>query len=215
MNAGQLLIGSYGVCGALLLTVLFFWPRVERLWDAWRESWSLRKIPRHGGRPYLERRGREQTVEDAHLDRERGTWRARLHHFVGPDDAGHHNHPFKWSLSIVFSALWGASYTEEVLTVCEWHEVWPKKNELWPEFDHCLGGKCKIETRRVRFFNWIPNGKYHRITELHPGLFGVWTLFITGPRVTSWGFWVPGRGHVHHKIYNKEQGNERQSQDVE
>lgn len=206
-------MNGLGPLAATSIALSLVWIMLDRysldpVLRRWRQSWSLRKIPRHGGRPYLERRGRKQTVEDAHLDRERGTWRARLHHFVGPDDAGHHNHPFKWSLSIVFSALWGASYTEEVLhfdavdrvanSIGAYHLSWPE-----------------TKTRRVRFFNWIPNGKYHRITELHPGLFGVWTLFITGPRVTSWGFWVPGRGHVHHKIYNKEQGNERQNQDVE
>lgn len=165
----------------------------ERVWPRLRSQWSLRHIPRHGGRPYLERRGREQTVEDARRDRERGTWRWRLHHFVGPDDAGHHNHPFKWAFSIV---LWGG-YTEEVLA----HEK-------------CDWGCCnwtEVTTRRVRWFNWIPNGKYHRIVKLHGD---VWTLFVTGPRVTSWGFWVPGRGHVHHKIYNKEQGNASREAEV-
>jgi hypothetical protein len=136
---------------------------------------TLRKIPRSKGRPYLERFGREQTLEAARSDRKTGKWRVRLHHFVGPDDAGHHNHPFKWAFSIV---LWG-SYTEEVL-------VQPP---------------ATVETRRVRWFNWIPLGKYHRITQLHGN---PWTLFFTGPRVSTWGFWVPGRGHVHHKMYNRE-----------
>ncbi len=158
---------------------------------AWRESWSLRHIPRMGNRPYLRSVGREQSLEDARRDRQRGTWRARIHNFVGPDDAGHHNHPFAWSLSIVLSVLWGGSYTEEYL------EDFGRLEGFDTTYE-------RIQTRRVRFFNWIPNGKYHRITELRPGLFGVWTLFITGPRVTSWGFWVPGRGHVPHKQYHEE-----------
>jgi hypothetical protein len=172
---------------------------VSRWLKAWRASWSLRRIPRSGGRPYLERRGRAQTLADARQDRERGTWRARLHHFVGPDDAGHHNHPFKWAFSIVLSVLWGGSYTEEVLDFSDpygWAGAWD--------------GSPTVRTRRVRLFNWIPNGKYHRITELHGD---VWTLFVTGPRVTSWGFWVPGRGHVHHRQYNKEQGNDEREAD--
>jgi len=168
---------------------------------AWIGSWSVRNIPRHGGRPYLERHGREQTLEDARRDRVTGKKRVRLHHFVGPDDAGHHNHPFLWSFSIVISVLWGGSYTEEVMYLIPNGYDWAGeagKSDLIEVF------KTRIETRRVRFFNWIPNGKYHRITQLHPGLFGVWTLFVTGPRVTSWGFWDPPRGHIPHKQYNAE-----------
>lgn len=159
----------------------------------WLESWSWREIPRLQGRPYLRRLGREQSIEQSKRDRAEGRLRARVHNFVGPDDAGHHNHPFKWSLSIVMP--W-CSYTEEVLV-----------------FSHLDLLACKlglphlacpeIVTRRVRWFNWIPNGKYHRIVELHGK---VWTLFFMGPRTTSWGFWVPGRGHVPWREYNRENG---------
>lgn len=149
---------------------------------------TLRKIPRSRGRPYLERLGfGEQSVEQADRDRKTGAWRVRLHHFVGPDDAGHHNHPFKWSFSIVISALWGASYTEEVL-------------ELTPG-PQCSTASMRVETRRVRFFNWIPNGKYHRIVQLHGD---VWTVFVTGPRVSSWGFWETDRGHIPWRQHNAE-----------
>jgi hypothetical protein len=138
---------------------------------------TLRDIPRFGGRPYLKRYGRGDQELQTETDLGKGTWRFRLHHFVGPDDAGHHNHPFEWSCSFV---LW-RSYVEEVL-------------------DTRTG---IITTRRVRWFNWIPLGKYHRIIELRGD---VWTLFVTGPRVSSWGFWIPGRGHVDHITYKKERG---------
>lgn len=155
---------------------------------------TLRKIPRAGGREYLDRRGFGDQEKQVETDLGTNTWRVRLHHFLGGDDAGHHNHPFKWCFSIV---LWG-SYTEEILIPCGWHQDFP----TWQTFcGQCLGGECRTVTRRVRFFNWIPWGKYHRITELHGD---VWTLFITGPRVSSWGFWVPGRGHVHHEVYKAE-----------
>lgn len=153
--------------------------------NADRFSWTLRKIPREGAREYLHRYGRgEQTREQSREDRRTGAKRARIHHFLGPDGSGHHNHPFKWALSIV---LWG-SYTEEVLhRECD--------------FADCF--ECfRIETRRVRWFNWIPNGKFHRITKLHGD---VWTLFITGPRVTSWGFIENGEylpWEEHNRRYN-------------
>jgi hypothetical protein len=147
-----------------------------------RKVITLRRIPRSEGRPYLERYGRGDQEAQIAQDLGTGKWRFRLHHFVGPDDAGHHNHPFEWALSIV---LW-RSYTEEVL--------------VDPFFLPGCGTFGWIETRRVRFFNWIPRGKYHRIVELHGN---VWTLFITGPRVSSWGFWVPGRGHIPFDQYEK------------
>jgi hypothetical protein len=154
-------------------------------------SLTRRRINRSGNRPYLERVGREQTPEQAWRDRLRGTWRVRLHLFKGPDDAGHHNHPFAWAFSINLSALWGAYYVEEVLsqrTIAE--------------------GKPGFRRFACRLFNWIPLSKYHRIVELHPGLFGlgVVTLFVTGPRVSSWGFWESGRGHIPWRQYNKEKG---------
>lgn len=161
--------------------------------------WSWRRINRSGERPYLQRLGVDQTPEQVWRDRLRGTWRVRLHRFVGPDDAGHHNHPFSWALSLNLSALWGAGYVEEVL------RSYDRDGEACPP---CPGWPALVVTRRVRLFNWIQQSKYHRIVELKPGLFGwgCWTLFITGPRVASWGFWVAGRGHVPWRQYNKEMG---------
>ncbi|MES2384494.1 MAG: hypothetical protein V4593_08090 [Pseudomonadota bacterium] len=120
-------------------------------------------------------------------------WRAYVHHFLAPDDDGHHNHPFAWSLSIVLRG----SYTEEVLHI--------GTKVTW------------TETRRVRWFNWITADKYHRIVSLHPARpgaapgAGVWTLFLAGPLARDragtprgWGFWLPGRGHVPWKQRNAE-----------
>jgi hypothetical protein len=107
-------------------------------------------------------------------------WRVYLHQFLAPDDAGHHNHPFRRSFSLV---LWG-SYTEEVLV--------PTSTGLF------------LHTRRVRWFNWITANKYHRITKLHPGpgARGVWTLFFAGPLSgKGWGFWHMGR-HVPRAEYH-------------
>jgi hypothetical protein len=119
-------------------------------------------------------------------------WRLYLHQFLAPDGAGHHNHPSTWGFSVV---LWG-SYTEEVLETKYCYET-------------CCNGWCgaavpvvgRVRSRRVRWFNWIPATKYHRITELHPGpgARSVWTLFICGPLTgRGWGFWEAGIGHVPH-----------------
>lgn len=118
-------------------------------------------------------------------------WRVYLHEFLSPDSEGHHDHPSTWGFSLV---LWG-SYTEEVLNLNHHTTV------------NGVAHVRNVHPRRVRWWNYIPASKYHRITELHPwpGARGVWTLFICGPlrrdpqgRPKGWGFWIPGRGHVDH-----------------
>lgn len=128
-------------------------------------------------------------------------WRVYLHRFLAGDGDGWHNHPSQWGFSIV---LWG-SYTEEVLVKPDddyGHEMY--------DAQYRADGSVVL-VRRVRWFNWIPASKYHRIVALHPARPGgsVWTLFIPGPlarhpelypggprRPRGWGFWVAGKGHV-------------------
>lgn len=153
----------------------------------------VRHIPR-AGEPYMDRYSvRAQKASGSN------PWRVYLNHFLAPDEPGHHDHPSRWSFSIV---LWG-SYTEEIL-------------ERHPDR---LGMRGKptagVKTCRVRWFNWIPAGRYHRISALHPGpgAIGTWTLFFAGPlrrdpvtrAARPWGWWVPGRGHVPWQTYRAEQ----------
>lgn len=98
--------------------------------------------------------------------------RPLLHKFHRPDnDRALHNHPWKWSLSIILCG----SYTEERL-------------------DLHTG---TTDIRRLRFFNFLTEHDYHRVSELHGN---VWTLFITGPRIQDWGFMTPA-GFVDHRTY--------------
>jgi hypothetical protein len=46
--------------------------------------------------------------------------------------------------------------------------------------------------------NLLRAGDYHRIRTVRPN---TWTLFVTGKRASSWGFWLPERGHVDYKAY--------------
>ncbi len=102
---------------------------------------------------------------------------AYLHNFQSPDFDGHHNHPWRWSFSIVLKG----GYTEERL-LCNDCGVHPCRDPL-------------VEVRKVRWFNVLRSHDYHKITELHGD---TWTLFICGPLTgRSWGFWMPGRGHIH------------------
>jgi hypothetical protein len=96
-----------------------------------------------------------------------------LHRFFRGDlDDAPHSHPWPWSFSIV---LWGGYTEERKITV---------------------DGIDYLKTRRVwpLSINWFRKGDYHRVTKLHGA--ETWTLFITGPKTLSWGFWVFGRGHV-------------------
>lgn len=133
----------------------------------------LRRIDREEG-PYLDRYSvREQDSQAG------GGWRAYIHRFWSRDHELH-NHPWRWSFSII---LWG-SYTEIYSDTPEDIQSWRK--------------------RRVRWFNFIPASRYHQITELHGN---VWTLFVCGPlHGKGWGFWVPGRGLVKHRQRKTERG---------
>lgn len=105
-----------------------------------------------------------------------------LHHFHRPDlDEAQHNHPWKWSFSLVLSG----GYTET-------------------RFDSIYNDTTY--SRRLRPFrlNWISHATYHNVTALHGKQ--SWTLFFAGPKATSWGFYVPGRGHVEWRARLAERG---------
>lgn len=109
-----------------------------------------------------------------------------LHHFHRPDlDDAPHNHPWKWSFSLTLAG----GYTEERADV-----------------DNPIPGHCAIEHRRMRFLsvNWISHSAYHLVSKLHGK--ETWTLFFAGPKATSWGFYVPGRGHVEWRARLAERG---------
>lgn len=104
---------------------------------------------------------------------------AYLHHFLRPDgDRELHNHPWKWAVSVVLAG----GYTEERFA--------------YPELADTDKGMSMVVKRRLRFLsiNFLRGADYHRVAELHGK--ETWTLFIAGPKRTSWGFWVPGEGHV-------------------
>lgn len=100
--------------------------------------------------------------------------RPMLHNFKGPDgDRNPHNHPWKWAVSIILSG----SYTEERTDVNDYVTV--------TNIDGTPRKVFNKTTRRVRWFNRLNENTYHRVTQLHGN---VWTLFIVGPKIQSWGF---------------------------
>lgn len=101
-----------------------------------------------------------------------------LHYFHrGDEDAALHNHPFKWSYSLILTN----GYSEE---------RWDAKAQ-------------KIITRLLRpgSINRIMADDFHRVDLIDPTR-GAWTLFLSGPRINdAWGFWWPG---VHEFIHWRE-----------
>ena len=88
----------------------------------------------------------------------------RLHKFFRPDaDLCMHNHPWKWGFSFIF---WGG-YREVKYNI---------ETQETTELVH-----------RAPAINFIRHSDYHMVTELYGRPL---TLFITGPKVSSWGFLV-------------------------
>lgn len=94
-----------------------------------------------------------------------------LHKFVSSDELGElHSHPWKWSLSFILVG----GYREIRAEACEL------------ESSHRVVLRKKV----VRDFNGgdvnlIRATDFHRIELLTPE---VWTLFLHGPRISTWGF---------------------------
>lgn len=88
-----------------------------------------------------------------------------LHRFHLPDqDTAPHSHPWKWCFSIVLSGQY---------------------LEMRPEIDGFRWRWLKAGSLNV-----IRSDDFHRITSLHGE---VWTLFVVGPKSSSWGFLVDGQ----------------------
>jgi hypothetical protein len=108
----------------------------------------------------------------------------RLHHIVRPDMDRHpHDHPWTWARTFVLRN-W---YAEEV-----------PYNAVPPFVTATV-------TRKAGYTGVLRHGSYHRIAEVAEG--GVWTLFVTGPKVDSWGFLVDGRRVEYRDYLGEDVGN--------
>lgn len=133
---------------------------------------------RDGSSPYLSRHylfGAPRTKEafdEEGSAREDIVWsklpvNVYLHHFHrGDDDEALHNHPWSWSLSLILAG----GYREEKRG----------RSRLGPSGD--------VYERVLLPFqvNLIRGDDFHRVELLEAD---AWSLFIAGPRASSWGFW--------------------------
>jgi hypothetical protein len=66
-------------------------------------------------------------------------------------------------------------------------------------------GKASTKWVGVGQINLIRHNTFHIIERLEdPSASPTWTLFVAGPRITSWGFLVPGVGYVDWKEHTKD-----------
>lgn len=93
-----------------------------------------------------------------------------LHKFHRSDDDDVHSHPWEWSVAIILSG----GYREQRLD--------RRTNTL------------RTRTMLPGFVNIIRGDDYHRVDLIGSES---WSLFIAGPRASSWGFWnIETRTHV-------------------
>jgi hypothetical protein len=95
-----------------------------------------------------------------------------LHRFASSDDGDAlHNHPWTWAFSIILAG----GYEEE--RKVSWGNV--------------------VARKVVRPFsvNRIGQDDFHRVDLIEEDC---WTLFVTGPKISSWSFWDRVTGEVVH-----------------
>ncbi len=90
-----------------------------------------------------------------------GSFGLYLHRFHRSDSGGElHNHPWRWSCSLILAG----GYIEE----------------------RRRGGGVEKRVVLPGDFNYIGHDDFHRVDLIESD---VWTLFLVGPKVSSWGFW--------------------------
>lgn len=145
---------------------------------------QARVIDREDGKPYLTR---YRILGWMPGSKRKWPISIYLHHFHEADlDEACHSHPWAWS----FSLLLQGGYVEELLFDCG-----------------CGVRYAKIESRNVvaPSVNLVGR-KFHRAAKLIGK--ETWTLFIAGPKTSSWGFYVLGRGFVPWRDRLRERGVE-------
>jgi hypothetical protein len=144
---------------------------------------SHRLILRRDGRPYL---WRSYFTSEVDADPDIGIF---LHKFVGDDDPGIvHNHPWVWCVSMILAG----SYFE---TRYKWNTetlrlATPPKSAP-PAID-----TVRLHSKSTRVLapfdvNIINHEDMHRVSLVGEEC---WTLFIHGPRVSTWGFALEASG---------------------
>jgi hypothetical protein len=93
-----------------------------------------------------------------------------LHRFFqGDQDRELHNHPWKWSFSVILTG----GYDEERL----------------------VGNTVKTRRMGPGRINLLSGKAFHRVSLVDTGK-GAWTVFCSGSKVKDWGFLIQETGEV-------------------
>lgn len=103
-------------------------------------------------------------------------WTLYLHEFYAPDrDRNLHSHPWKWAVSLILAG-W---YREQVLAA----------------------DKQLVNLRKAGRVNVIRQTTFHRIQSISH-LVRPWTLFLAGPKASTWGFVDPDAVVGHREYFS-------------
>lgn len=120
------------------------------------------------------------------------------------DDRGLHDHPYTWNLSI---------------PLCPYIEVVPRDSSIRKGLRNYHYYDPTVRKYRYRFIPILRRGiSPHRIIVIDKpvvtpsGVFSVpqttWSIFITGPTVRTWGFYLPAGWTSHHNVAREDRRND-------
>lgn len=151
---------------------------------AWARTMRAREIKDERGNDYLTRYDVRGWLPG---DLTRFPVNVYLHHIHQPDaDPLLHSHPWEWAETHVLSG----GYLQEVGHLVQEHMVSVKPRWLHEGSTYSMDGTF-----------------FHRITRV---LDDTWTLFMTGPKRSSWGFYDAARGVIPWRDRLRERGIEPQ-----
>jgi hypothetical protein len=92
------------------------------------------------------------------------------------DDVALHNHPWRWAISLILAG----GYREERRTI----------NGTSVEISDAIG-EIEVNSYEPGNINVLTSETFHRVDLYEEE---AWSLFVTGPKFSSWGFWDRATG---------------------
>lgn len=122
-----------------------------------------------------------------------------LHNILRADeDPALHSHPWEWTCTMVLHGGYLEKRGEVVV------DDQPHVDSL-PRLSHQKLERLSSRALIVGTSALMTGNSVHRIASVEPD---TWTLFFTGPKRSSWGFFVEGRGMVPWRERLRERGLE-------
>jgi hypothetical protein len=110
-----------------------------------------------------------------------------LHHFKESDDAGElHSHPWEWAYSLILSG--GYSEERRVTRHVEYDCTYTIGAQTLGKHGTSIQHEVVRKTFGPGSINKLTKDTFHRVDLLDPSK-GCWSLFLAGPKYSSWGFW--------------------------